>query len=77
MAAARTVHGRAARHVFINCPYDDTYRPLLKAIVFTVHACAFQARLALEEAGSEHLRLERLVRLIRDCRLGIHDLSRV
>ena len=49
----------------------------MKAIVFAVHACEFTARLALEEPGSERLRLERLVSLIAECRLGIHDLSRV
>jgi hypothetical protein len=76
MAAAKRGRYRA-RQVFINCPYDDAYRPLLKAMVFAVHACEYTARLALEEVGSEHRRLERLVRLIAECGLGIHDLSRV
>jgi hypothetical protein len=65
------------RQVFLNCPYDDPYLPLLKATAFTVHACGFQARLALEETGSEDVRLERLVRLVAACRLAIHDISRV
>jgi hypothetical protein len=77
MSAARRSRAPYTRQVFINCPYDDEYRPLLKAIVFAVHACEFTARLALEEPGSERLRLERLVSLIAECRLGIHDLSRV
>src|ERR1700722_13282828 len=63
MSAARRSRAPYTRQVFINCPYDDEYRPLLKAIVFAVHACEFTARLALEEPGSERLR--------------IHDLSRV
>jgi hypothetical protein len=77
MPVARRSRAPYARQVFINCPYDDEYRPLLKAIVFAVHACEFTARLALEEPGSERLRLERLISLITECRLGIHDLSRV
>jgi hypothetical protein len=77
MSAARRSRAPYTRQVFLNCPYDDEYRPLLKAIVFAVHACEFTARLALEEPGSERLRLERLVSLIAECRLGIHDLSRV
>lgn len=77
MATARRARAPYARQVFINCPYDDEYRPLLKATVFAVHACGFTARLALEETGSERLRLERLIALIGACRLGIHDLSRV
>jgi len=50
-------------------PTTNEYRPLLKAIVFAVHACEFTARLALEEPGSERLRLERLISLITECRL--------
>lgn len=76
----------AARHkrsvpydlqVFLNCPFDEDYYPLLRAAVFTIHACGFTARIALENTGSETARLERLVQMIRECRLGIHDLSRV
>jgi hypothetical protein len=63
--------------VFINCPYDSDYLPLLQAMVFAVHACGFVARLAMLEAGSQLGRLDRLVDLVRSCRFGIHDLSRV
>lgn len=66
-----------ARSVFINCPYDTDYLPLLQAMVFTVHACGFVAKLAMLESGSERVRLDRLVELVRGCRFGIHDLSRV
>lgn len=65
------------RQVFLNCPFDDEYRPLLRAAVFTIHACGFRARIALENTGSENIRLERLVKIIGECGLGIHDLSRV
>ena len=65
------------RQVFINCPYDDDYRPLLKAAAFAVHACGFRARLALEDVGARQGRLERLTAIIADCGLAIHDISRV
>jgi hypothetical protein len=77
MAATRTRSVPYDRQVFLNCPFDDEYYPLLRAAVFTIHACEFTARIALENTGSESVRLERLVQLIRECRLGIHDLSRV
>ena len=35
-----------SRSVFVNCPYDTEYLPMLQALVFTVHACGFEARLA-------------------------------
>lgn len=34
-------------HVFINCPFDKKYKPLLDASVFAVHDLGFQARHAL------------------------------
>ena len=61
--------------VFINCPFDDQYAPLSRAIAYTVIFCGFYARSALEEPYSDN-RLKSITRLIRGCRYGIHDLSR-
>lgn len=66
-----------ARSVFVNCPYDAEYLPMLQALVFSVHACGFIARLAILEIGSQDTRLDKLVELVRACRFGIHDLSRL
>jgi hypothetical protein len=62
--------------VFINCPFDFEYRPLFRALVFTIEACGFAPRRALEVEDSGETRAEKLVRLIRGSRLGIHDISR-
>lgn len=63
------------RSVFINCPFDRRFQPLLRAIVFTVYDCGFVPRSALEvEDGSP--RLEKIERIIEESGLGIHDLSR-
>jgi len=62
--------------VFINCPFDDDYRPLFRALVFTVEACGFYPRCSLEVEDSGETRAEKLVRLIRSSRFGIHDISR-
>ena len=77
MAVARKRSVPYDRQVFLNCPFDDDYYPLLRAAVFTIQACGFTARIALENTGSESVRLDRLVRMIGECGLGIHDLSRV
>lgn len=71
---ARAPYGR---QVFVNCPYDTAYLPLLRALVFTVHACGFRPRLAVEEPSSGTPRLQRILELIKDCQFAIHDLSRV
>ena len=73
MAVARERSVPYDRQVFLNCPFDDDYHPLLRAAVFTIHACGFTARIALENTGSESVRLDRLVQMIGECGLGIHD----
>ena len=62
--------------VFLNCPFDPDYLPLFRALVFTVEACGFEARCALEVDDSGETRAEKLLRIIRDSRYGIHDISR-
>jgi hypothetical protein len=64
------------RNVFINCPFDDDYLPVLRAITFTVTLCGFQARCALEVQDAGEVRLLKILRLVRESRLGIHDISR-
>ena len=63
--------------VFVNVPFDRPYRKLFRALVFAVHECGFVARCALEQDDSSRVRIDKLFDIIRDCPLGIHDLSRV
>jgi hypothetical protein len=65
------------RNVFINCPFDDQYQPLLHAIVFAVLDCGFFARSALEVDDGGEVRIHKIKQIIRECRIGIHDISRV
>jgi hypothetical protein len=62
--------------VFINCPFDEPYRPIFYALVFAVHDSGFYARSALEADNAGEVRIHKIARIIRDCRHGIHDLSR-
>jgi hypothetical protein len=62
--------------IFVNCPFDDDYGPLLRALVFTVYRCGFVPRSALEEDDGSEIRMDKIVRLIRKCKYGIHDISR-
>lgn len=63
--------------VFLNCPFDDAYRPLLHAALFAIQDCGFIARTALEDTGSGETRLDKIVRIIAGSRFSIHDISRV
>ena len=67
----------ASEGVFINVPFDRRYKKLFDALVFAVHDCGFFARGAREQEDSSQFRLEKLYKIIGECRYGIHDLSRV
>lgn len=62
--------------VFINCPFDDDYAPILQAVSFCVTLLGFIPRLAPENADNAESRLDRIVELVRSSKYGIHDLSR-
>lgn len=49
------------RNVFINCPFDPEYRPLLRAMLFTVIYCDLNPRIATEGADSGEVRIKKIV----------------
>lgn len=63
--------------VFLNVPYDEEYRPLLQALIFTLLECGLTPCLASGQADSGSLRLEKIRALIRSSRFSIHDISRM
>jgi hypothetical protein len=68
---------RSNKSVFINCPFDDGYRPVFDAIVFAVCVLGFRARCSREADDSGEVRLAKIERLIQECQFGIHDISAV
>lgn len=65
-----------SNNVFINCPFDTEYKHLFRAMVFTIQACGFTPRCALEESGTDDIRILKILGIMDECGLGIHDLSR-
>ncbi|HET7464833.1 MAG TPA: hypothetical protein VFJ82_26555, partial [Longimicrobium sp.] len=62
--------------VFVNCPFDAEYLPIFRAVFFAVHDCGYLARCALEADDSGEVRIAKINQIIRECRHGIHDISR-
>ena len=62
--------------VFINCPFDTEYEHLFHALVFAVHACGFIARSAAEVGDVSRGRIDKIFKIVAECRFGIHDISR-
>lgn len=64
------------KNVFINCPFDEEYKLLLKPILFTIIRCGLNPRISETEDSGE-TRLRTIERLIEGSRYSIHDLSRM
>jgi hypothetical protein len=65
------------KNVFINCPFDDEYRRLLRPLLFVVLFLGFNPKIALERSDSGESRIHKICGLIRASRYSIHDLSRL
>jgi hypothetical protein len=63
------------QNVFINCPFDDDYRPLLRPLLFTVLYLGLKPRIA-ETTSSGNIRIQEIKRLIGSSKYSIHDISR-
>jgi hypothetical protein len=66
-----------ARSVFINCPFDLDYLPLLRGACFAVMACGHAPRCALDYSDSGAVRFTEIVKMMSECDRSIHDISRV
>ncbi len=63
--------------VFINCPFDKEFKPCFEALIFSIIACGYKVRCALEDDDGANIRFEKLRKLVGECPRSIHDLSRV
>ncbi len=64
------------KNIFINCPFDDAYFPLLKPLLYTIKRIGFNPRISLERNDSGEIRLNKIKELIESSKYSIHDLSR-
>lgn len=64
-------------NVFVNCPFDAEYKPLLDPLLFTIRYLGFQPRIALERSESGESRIAKIIELIEESKFAIHDLSRL
>lgn len=64
------------RNVFVNCPFDEPYRPLFEAIVFAVYDMGFRPKCAKDVSNAGQPRFNKIQDLIENCKYSIHDISR-
>jgi len=68
--------GKYHENVFVNCPFDEPYNLIFRAIVFAIQVNGFYPRCALEKSGGD-VRLTKIYKIISECKYGVHDISRV
>lgn len=71
------VNSNFAKNVFINCPFDKGYVPLLRPLVFTILYFDYIPRIATENFDSGEIRINKILKLIKESKYSIHDLSRI
>lgn len=64
------------RCVFVNCPFDEDYVPILQALLFCIVYLGFLPRIATERTDSGESRLVKIRELIDGSKYSTHDLSR-
>jgi len=64
------------RNVFINCPFDQKFAPILEAISFCVIRFNLIPRLASDVIDGADTRIDKILMLIENSKYSIHDLSR-
>jgi len=64
------------RDVFINCPFSPDYDEQFQAITFAVQRSGFNPRCARENDDGGEIRIEKICRIIRESRYGVHDISK-
>ncbi len=63
-------------YVFINCPFDNLYYPLLKPLLFTLLYLDLTPQIS-ETTDSGQTRIDHILQLMSTSKYSIHDLSRV
>jgi hypothetical protein len=64
-------------NVFVNCPFDADYKPLLLPLLFTIGYLGLRPRIALERSESGETRISKIIELIEGSKYAIHDVSRL
>ena len=63
--------------IFINCPFDSKYKPMLRAMLFVARFYGLEIKIASTDTDSKSNRLERIIELMKEAKYSIHDLSKL
>lgn len=63
--------------IFINCPFDNDYRPMLRALLFVARFYGLDIKISSANTDSKSNRLTRIIGLMKESKYSVHDLSRM
>lgn len=63
--------------IFINCPFDNEYKPMLRALLFVARFYGLEIKISLSNSDSKSNRLSRIIGLMKESKYSVHDLSRM
>ena len=63
--------------IFINCPFDNKYKPMLRAMLFVARFYGLEIKIASSDTDSKSNRLQRIIELMRESKFSVHDLSKL
>jgi hypothetical protein len=77
VANQRAAKPLASKAVFVNCPFDEEFKPIFRAMIFAAISSGYNPRCALDSTDGAEIRVSKIATMIGECDYGIHDLSRV
>ena len=77
MAEEKVTTNIFEKNIFVNCPFDEDFKVLLRPLIFTIVYCVFIPRIASERLDSGENRIDKIKELIEASIYSIHDLSMV
>ena len=66
-----------SKAVFINCPLDDGFKKILRAMVFTIISSGYHPHCALDATNGAEIAVSKIATMIGECDWRIRDLSTI
>lgn len=63
--------------IFINCPFDEDYRPLLNVLLFSIRYYNLKPLISSLDSDAIQNRLSKIEKMVKSSQYSIHDLSRM
>jgi hypothetical protein len=67
VANQRAAKPVASKAVFVNCPFDEEFKPIFRAMTFAVISSGYNSRCALDATDGAEIRVSKIATMIGEC----------